>query len=177
MKLKITFETEIPDSIEYNDAQLREWVNYSVKHSQTINSDNPILKAIGEAEAVSGATYCVRLIKSFSAAPLILQRSVNVQTLGTPQETIDRIINDVSQRSGIEKEKILSRSRKKEITAARFACMYLLRKEAFMTFAAIGRIFGRDHTTAIHALSSVENLLDTNDYLMVKNTGVVLDGG
>ena len=171
MKLKITFETEIPDSIEYNDAQLREWVNYSVKHSQTINSDNPILKAIGEAEAVSGATYCVRTITPFSAAQIILQRSVKVQTLGTPQETIDRIINDVCQRSGIEKEKILSRSRKKEITAARFACMYLLRKEAFLTFKSIGRIFGRDHTTAIHALSSVENLLDTNDYLMVQNTG------
>ena len=169
MKIKITFETEIPDSIEYSDAQLREWVNYSVKHSQTINVDNPILKAIGEAEAVSGATYYVRAIKPFSAAQIILQGSV--------KETIDRIINDVSERSGIEKEKILSRSRKKEITAARFACMYLLRKEAFMTFAAIGRIFGRDHTTAIHALSSVENLLDTNDYLMVKNTGVVLDGG
>ena len=139
MKIKITFETEIPDSIEYNDAQLREWVN-----SQNIK-----------------------------AAPLILQRSVKVQTLGTPQETIDRIINDVSQRSGIKKEKIFSRSRKKEIVAARFACMYLLRKEAFMTFAAIGRIFGRDHTTAIHALSSVENLLDTNDYLMVQNTGLL----
>ena len=137
MKIKITFETEITDRIEYNDAQLREWVN-----SQNIK-----------------------------AAPLILQRSVKVQTLGTPQETIDRIINDVSQRSGIKKEKIFSRNRGKEIVAARSACMYLLRKEAFMTFAAIGRVFGRDHTTAMHALSSVENLLETNDYLMMKNTG------
>ena len=136
MKIKITFETEIPDSIEYNDAQLREWVN---------------------SQNIKGA--------------MIIPRSVKVQTLETPQETIDRIINDVSQRSGIKKEKILSRNRRKEIVAARFACMYLLRKEAFMTFAAIGRVFDRDHTTAMHALSSVENLLDTNDYLMVKNTG------
>ena len=73
MKLKITFETEIPDSIEYSDAQLREWVNYSVKHSQTINVDNPILKAIGEAEAVSSAMYCVRKVKQNSAAQIILQ--------------------------------------------------------------------------------------------------------
>ena len=173
MKIKITFETEIPDSIEYNDAQLREWVNYSVKHSQTINVDNPILKAIGEAEAVSGATYCVRTIKPFSAAQIILQRSVKVQTLGTPQETIDQIIDDVSQRSGITKEKIFSRNRRKEIAAARFACMYLLRKEAFLPLKAIGRLFDRDHTTAIHALRTVENLLDTNDYLMLKNTGLL----
>ena len=100
-----------------------------------------------------------------------------ITTLETPQETIDRIINDVSQRSGIKKEKILSRNRRKEIVAARFACMYLLRKEAFMTFAAIGRVFDRDHSTAMHALRTVENLLETNDYLMVKNTWVVLDGG
>ena len=103
----------------------------------------------------------------------IIQRSVKVQTLETPQEAIDRIINDVSHRSGIKKEKIISRNRRKEIVAARFACMYLLRKEASMGFAAIGRMFGRDHTTAIHAVSTAENLLDTNDYLMMQNTGTL----
>ena len=145
-------------------------MNYKIQYEVEIPESIPKDEAI---EILKASIYS----QNIKAAPLILQRSVKVQTLETPQETIDRIINDVCQRSGIEKEKILSRSRKKEIVAARFACMYLLRKEAFMTFAAIGRLFGRDHTTAIHALSSVENLLETNDYLMVKNTGVVLDGG
>lgn len=139
-------------------------MNYKIQYEVEIPESIPKDEAI---EILKASIYS----QNIKAAPLILQRSVKVQTLETPQETIDRIINDVCQRSGIEKEKILSRSRKKEIVAARFACMYLLRKEAFMTFAAIGRIFGRDHTTAIHALSSVENLLDTNDYLMVQNTG------
>ena len=117
-------------------------------------------------EKLKGAIYTQTV-----PGAMIIQRSVKVQTVETPQETIDRIINDVSQRSGIKKEKILSRNRRKEIVAARFACMYLLRKEAFMTFAAIGRVFGRDHSTAMHALRTVENLLYTNDYLMLKNTG------
>ena len=137
-------------------------IQYEVEIPESIPKDEAI-------EILKASIYS----QNIKAAPLILQRSVKVQTLETPQETIDRIINDVSQRSGIKKEKILSRNRRKEIVAARFACMYLLRKEAFMTFAAIGRLFGRDHTTAIHALSSVENLLDTNDYLMVQNTGLL----
>ena len=141
-------------------------MNYKIQYEVEIPESIPKDEAI---EILKASIYS----QNIKAAPLILQRSVKVQTLETPQETIDRIINDVCQRSGIEKEKILSRSRKKEIVAARFACMYLLRKEAFMTFAAIGRLFGRDHTTAIHALSSVENLLDTNDYLMVQNTGLL----
>lgn len=141
-------------------------MNYKIQYEVEIPESIPKDEAI---EILKASIYS----QNIKAAPLILQRSVKVQTLETPQETIDRIINDVSQRSGIKKEKILSRNRRKEIVAARFACMYLLRKEAFMTFAAIGRIFGRDHTTAIHALSSVENLLDTNDYLMVQNTGLL----
>ena len=141
-------------------------MNYKIQYEVEIPESIPKDEAI---EILKASIYS----QNIKAAPLILQRSVKVQTLVTPQETIDRIINDVSQRSGIKKEKIFSRNRGKEIVAARFACMYLLRKEAFMTFAAIGRLFGRDHTTAIHALSSVENLLDTNDYLMVQNTGLL----
>ena len=139
-------------------------MNYKIQYEVEIPESIPKDEAI---EKLKASIYS----QNIKAAPLILQQSVKVQTLETPQETIDRIINDVSQRSGIKKEKILSRNRRKEIVAARFACMYLLRKEAFMTFAAIGRIFGRDHTTAIYALSSVENLLDTNDHLMMQNTG------
>ena len=140
-------------------------MNYKIQYDVEIPESIPKLEAI---EKLKGAIYTQTV-----PGAMVIQQSVKVQTLETPQETIDRIINDVSQRSGIEKEKILSRNRRKEIVAARFACMYLLRKEAFMTFAAIGRIFGRDHSTAMHALRTVENLLETNDYLMVKNTGVV----
>ena len=139
-------------------------MNYKIQYEVEIPESIPKDEAI---EILKASIYS----QNIKAAPLILQRSVKVQTLETPQETIDRIINDVSQRSGIKKEKIFSRNRGKEIVAARFACMYLLRKEAFMTFAAIGRLFGRDHATAMHALRTVENLLYTNDYLMVKNTG------
>ena len=110
-------------------------MNYKIQYEVEIPESIPKDEAI---EILKASIYS----QNIKAAPLILQRSVKVQTLETPQETIDRIINDVSQRSGIEKEKILSRNRRKEIVAARFACMYLLRKEAFMTFAAIGRLFG-----------------------------------
>ena len=134
-------------------------IQYEAEIPESIPKDEAIgiLKASIYSQNIKGA--------------MIIQRSVKVGKVETPQEAIDSIIDDVSQRSGITKAKILSKNRKKEIVAARFACMYLLRKEAFMTFAAIGRMFDRDHTTAIHAVRTVENLLYTNDYLMLKNTG------
>jgi len=145
MKLKITFETEIPDSIEYSDAQLREWVNYSVKHSQTINSDNPILKEIGEAEAVRGAMYYVRTIKPFSAAQIILQ-SVSDAT-GVPVETLTS-----------------SKSRKREIVNARMVVRKLLYDNLGLTYKHIGSLTGKcDHTTVINSVKVVNNLIQTKD--------------
>ena len=144
-------------------------MKYKLQYEVQINEGTPHNEAI---EKLKDSIYSQNI-----KGAMIIQRSVKVGKVETPQEAIDSIIDDVSQRSGITKAKILSKNRRKEIVAARFACMYLLRKEAFLTLKAIGRLFDRDHTTAIHAVRTAENLLYTNDYLMLKNTGVVLDGG
>ena len=55
---------------------------------------------------------------------------------------------------------LASRSRKRQIALARQVAMYLLRDLVDLPYAEIGRIFGgRDHSTVIHAIRKIEQLL------------------
>lgn len=72
------------------------------------------------------------------------------------------IINKVSSLRGVNKDQMLSKSRKRELVQSRQECMYLLKKTNRYTFAEIGSLFNKDHTTAIHAIRTISNLLETN---------------
>jgi len=53
-----------------------------------------------------------------------------------------------------------SSKRDARLVRARQVCMYLLKKDLLLTFAEIGNILGgRDHTTVMHGVEKVENLL------------------
>ena len=61
---------------------------------------------------------------------------------------------------------VTGRSRKIAYVEARHIGMYLSRKHTRQGLKAIGLLYGgRDHTTVIHAVHHVENILFTNDYL------------
>lgn len=62
---------------------------------------------------------------------------------------------------------IAGRSRKGIIPKARFAYCWICKQYLGMNLKEIGdTIGGRDHTTVIHALSTVKDLLDTKDAIM-----------
>lgn len=55
--------------------------------------------------------------------------------------------------------------RNARLVRARQVCMYLLKKELGLTFAEIGNVLGgRDHTTIMHGVDKVENLLSKGVY-------------
>lgn len=89
---------------------------------------------------------------SYMAIPAIKrgERSVNV----------DRIIDVVINITGISFPKMRERCKKRPICEARMICMYLLKEHTTTTLTDIGRYFGgRDHTTAIHAVKTIRDLL------------------
>jgi len=76
---------------------------------------------------------------------------------------IDAVIAVVCRYTGISVEQMNSPSRKREIVYARYMCMWFLRKYSKLTLKALGKIFGgRDHTTAIHAINSVQDWSDVD---------------
>ena len=80
--------------------------------------------------------------------------------------TIENIQKTVCEFFHLPYDKLLAKTRKREIVQARQITMYLAKKFTKCSLKNIGEHFGGfDHTTVIHSCQTVENLMDTdNDY-------------
>ncbi len=77
--------------------------------------------------------------------------------------TIDAIQKLVSEYYNVSSDKLLDKTRKREIVQARQVSMYLAKMFTKNSLKTIGNHFGgRDHTTVIHSCQTVRNLMDTD---------------
>ncbi|MDE0471220.1 MAG: chromosomal replication initiator protein DnaA, partial [Ekhidna sp.] len=76
---------------------------------------------------------------------------------------IDDIQKVVSDYFSVSQDDLKAKTRKKEIVIARQTAMYLSKEYTNHSLKSIGYNFGgRDHSTVIHALQSVSDMLDTS---------------
>ena len=76
---------------------------------------------------------------------------------------IDYIQKYVSNYFDVTIELLKAKTRKREIVVARQVAMYLAKEFTNMSLKAIGYHFGnRDHSTVIHAISTVNDMMDTD---------------
>lgn len=79
------------------------------------------------------------------------------------QISIESIQNYVCEYFGIDTNKVREKTRKQEIVEARQIAMYLSKKFTKSSLKTIGLQFGgRDHSTVIHAISTIEERLSTD---------------
>ncbi len=77
--------------------------------------------------------------------------------------SLDRIQDVVCDYFNINRDMMLSKTRKREIVQARQIAMYLGRSLTKTSLAAIGaQIGGKDHATVLHACSTVSDLIETD---------------
>ncbi len=77
--------------------------------------------------------------------------------------TIESIQRLVADHFSLSYEKLMQKTRRREIVQARQIVMYLSKKFTKNSLKAIGAHFGGfDHTTVIHSVQTVENLMDTD---------------
>jgi len=77
--------------------------------------------------------------------------------------TIDAIQKMVCEYFDVSYEKLLHKTRKREIVQARQITMYLAKAFTKNSLKTIGEHFGgRDHTTVIHSCQTVKDLMDTD---------------
>ena len=77
--------------------------------------------------------------------------------------TIDAIQKMVCEYFGVPYDKLLQKTRKREIVQARQITMYLSKAFTKNSLKTIGEHFGgRDHTTVIHSCQTVKDLMDTD---------------
>ena len=80
-----------------------------------------------------------------------------------PQLTIEAIQAVVCEYLGIPEDLVRARTRKREVVQARQVSMYFSKEITNHSLKTIGLHFGgRDHSTVIHAVRSVENQVDTD---------------
>lgn len=78
--------------------------------------------------------------------------------------TIEAIQQVVCEHLNVPDGKIRGKTRKREIVRARQIAMYLSKKNTQQSLKTIGLHFGgRDHSTVIHAISVVEDRMDSDD--------------
>ena len=78
------------------------------------------------------------------------------------QATPDRIINTVAAFYGIRREDILSKSQSRECVMPRKIAMHLCRDVLRLPYMAIGRLFGRDHSTVMSSVKQIKKSLGGN---------------
>ena len=80
--------------------------------------------------------------------------------------SIESIQNYVCDYFGIDTNKVREKTRKQEIVEARQIAMYLSKKFTQSSLKSIGLQFGgRDHSTVIHAINTVDERLSNNPKL------------
>ncbi len=81
----------------------------------------------------------------------------------TKEVTIEAIQKMVCEYFGVNYDKLLQKTRKREIVQARQISMYLAKSFTKNSLKIIGEHFGgRDHTTVIHSCQTVKDLMDTD---------------
>lgn len=77
--------------------------------------------------------------------------------------TAQQIIDIVCQFLQIPEKAIAAKTRKQDVVQARHLSMYFLREIKNMSLESIGEMLGgRDHSSVVHALKSIQNSLDTD---------------
>ena len=96
-------------------------------------------------------------------AEQVLARSVRMVK---KQITIDSIKNAVCSYYDIKPDKLVMRSRKREVVVARQVAMYLSKKHTSTALASIGSLLGRyDHATVLYACKTIEGQLQVDKEL------------
>jgi chromosomal replication initiator protein len=72
-----------------------------------------------------------------------------------PNVTFEQITNAICDHFSLRPVDLRSRRRSKHIALPRQVAMYLCRRHLHASFPQIGELFGRDHSTAIHAVAVV----------------------
>ncbi|ADI38365.1 chromosomal replication initiator protein dnaA 1 [Waddlia chondrophila 2032/99] len=77
--------------------------------------------------------------------------------------TPEKIIQIVAEYFGICKQDILSKNQKREYVVPRQLAMYFCRQKLKIPYTKLGAVFGRDHSTVISSIKTVQSQLDENN--------------
>lgn len=77
--------------------------------------------------------------------------------------TLKRVTDAACDYFGLDEEKVKSKSRKRELALCRFIIFGIVKKKSRLSLKSIADEFSRDHTSVIHGLQTLKDLMDTDE--------------
>ncbi len=146
-------ERKANDNGIYIDSNIIEFIAHNFK-SNVRDLEGAIIKLLATAS-----------LKHIDEIDLQMAKSVlkDMVKSSHTQISIETIQNYVCEYFGIDTNKVREKTRKQEIVEARQVAMYLSKKFTKSSLKTIGLQFGgRDHSTVIHAITTIEERLSTS---------------
>ena len=78
--------------------------------------------------------------------------------------SIEKIISEVSRSYNVSESDILSNKRSANLVLARKVAMYITREITDLSYKTIGEAFGKDHTTVLYGVQTIEKFLQDKPY-------------
>lgn len=144
-------------------------------------------KLDSHARELEGAVTTLQGISLLQRVPVTLDLAREalggVRERGVAQITMDDITEVVSRIYNVKVTEMQSKRRFKSITEPRQICMWLARRRTRFSLEEIGGYFGgRDHTTVMHSIKTVDDRISSEDRFaqqveeiesqIIENTGV-----
>ena len=116
---------------------------------------------------LEGALLRVVAFASLSRQPVDLELAEraleDLLPQGAQQVPAETIMTETADYFGLQREDLVSKSRSRPLTQARHMAMYLMRELTGLSLIKIGELFDRDHSTALHGIKRIENLMPNRD--------------
>lgn len=166
-RLQTRFESGLMADIQPPDTELRAAIFKMKTQLLGIRLDNEVLTYLSEnitnnVRQIEGALKRLRAQSFITGEPLSKAMAADVlkdffTTDGAERVTIEKVFSFVSRRYGFSTEDIRGKKRTSDIVYVRHIAMYLCTEYTGLSLKAIGRQFGRDHSTVINARDNVIN--------------------
>lgn len=173
-RLRSRFEWGLTADIQQPDFETRLAI-LRTKAEQTHHLiDDALLETIARRvksniRELEGALNRVLAMSDLSGVPLtmeLVERTLSDLLPPDREINIPKIITTVAEKFSVDRERMLSRERSREVALPRQVAMYLMREEAGCSLPQIGAALGgRDHTTVLYGCEKIADLLETNDQL------------
>ena len=171
-RLKTRFEWGLIADIQPPDLELRTAIIKKKADQVSVSIPDDVLAFLAE-NLRSNIRQIEGAIKKLAAKSFLTGRYISMELardciselLGGAEPisvTVDKIFALVHKKYDIKREDIVSGKRTKEIAHARHVTVYILRSATDMSLPSIGKIIGRDHTTVMSSLETVEKRMTEN---------------
>jgi len=94
--------------------------------------------------------------------PELKWQTINGEVESLNEQQVNSMMKVVCKLTQVDWSELKGKSRKREINDIRQTSMWILRKGTSLSFANIGAIFNRHHATVLHAVESVNNMIETD---------------